>query len=115
MAERTGAPLVPPFEAFGWERNGEIAVGVVANCYTGPDVQITVAGGPWSRELLRELGAYVYDELGCCRMSFVTEQPAVADMALRCGARVEGVIRSCFGPGRDGIALGILAGEWRFV
>jgi RimJ/RimL family protein N-acetyltransferase len=56
----------------------------------------------------------VYDQLGCVRAQFTTEQESVARLAERLGGRREGVLRDKFGRGRDGIVIGVLEQEYRF-
>ncbi len=60
------------------------------------------------------MGRYVGELMGCGRVTFVTEQPYVIDLAKRLGAQTEGRIRNHFGSGRDAILLGILKEEWVF-
>lgn len=98
----------------GIERGGEIVAGVLFNCFDGPNVHVTVAGGGWTRGFLRAVGDYVFRQLGCARMTFTTEQEAVARLAGRLGALREGLMRDCFGAGRNGILLGVTVDGWRF-
>jgi len=114
VGDRVGAIIYPPFTCMGIERDGEITVGVVFNCFTGHDVEITVAGSDWSRDFLRAVGRYVYDQLGCVRMQITTEQENIASVSERMGGKREGVLRDKFGKGRDGIVLGILEQEYKF-
>lgn len=114
VGARIGAIIYPPFTCMGLERGGEIVAGAVFNCFTGPDVEVTVAGRGWTRGFIRAVGAYVFQQLGCGRITVTTEHEAVARMAERLGGKREGVLRDKFGTGRDGIVLGILAGEYRY-
>jgi hypothetical protein len=61
VGERCGTIIYPPFTAMGIERDGEITAGVVFNCYTGNDIAVTVAGGPFNRGSSRQLGKYVFE------------------------------------------------------
>jgi hypothetical protein len=97
----------------GIERAGKITAGVIFHCFEGPNVHVTVAGTGWTRAFLKAVGDYVYGTLGCERMTFTTEQPKVAALAERLGGQVEGLLRSQFGTGRDGIIVGVLKHEWR--
>lgn len=114
VGERVGAIIFPPFTAMGIERDGEIIGGAVFNCFTGHDVEATVAGRGWTRAFFKAVGAYVFDQLGCVRMQFTTDQETVAALAERLGGKREGVLRDKFGHGRDGIVIGVLAQEYRF-
>lgn len=112
VSERLGVSLCPPFTCMGLERAGAIVAGVVFNQFEGPNVHVTLAGSGWSRAFIREVGLYVFDRLGCGRMTVTTEQEAVAGYALRLGGRVEGRMRDYYGEGREGILVGILRADW---
>jgi hypothetical protein len=116
VGDRYGEPFVPPYAAIGLEKDRRIVAGGVFNHYTGADIHLTIAAehGAITRRLLRAWGAYVRDICGCERVTMITEQPFVADMAKRLGGAEEGRMRNHFGPGRDGIVLGILRRDWRF-
>lgn len=114
VGERCGTIIYPPFTVMGIERNGEITAGVVFNCYTGNDIAVTVAGGPFTRGFIAEVGKYVFGQLSCLRMSITTEQPKVIEIARRLGAQTEGLKRNHFGKGRDGTVLGILREDWNY-
>ena len=106
-----------PFTCLGVERNGQIVAGVVFNCFQfGRDISATVAGEPGAFGLMfaREVGRYVFERLGCARISITTEQPAVIALAGRLGAKIEGAKRDLFGDGRDGVLLGICKQDWKF-
>lgn len=107
-----GQPIIPPFTCLGIERGGEIIAAAVFNGFTGPDIHMTVAGRGWSRAFLRAVGDYVFVQLGCLRISAVTEQPKVVALAERIGGRVEGRMRNMFGRGRDGVMIGFLKEDW---
>lgn len=106
--------IFPPFTAMGIERDGEIISGVVFNCYTGPNIEATVAGCKWGRQFLQELGQYVFGQLGCSRVTITSEHADVLALAKRLGGKVEGTMRDFYGKGRDGSVIGILRDEYRF-
>lgn len=114
VGERCGTIIYPPFTTMGVERDGQVIAGVIFNCFTGNDIAVTVAGGPFGREFISAVGKYVFGKIGCLRMSITTEQPKVIEIATRLGAQTEGRKRNHFGMGRDGIVLGILKEEWKF-
>lgn len=114
VSERTGCGVCPPWTCMGLEREGEIVGGVIFHCYEGAAVHVTVAGKGWTRAFLRAVGRYVYDQLGCERITVTTEQPSVIGYAKRLGGQVEGLLRSQFGPGRDATIIGILKAEYKF-
>lgn len=114
VGRRVGHPIVPPYSTLGVERGGRVVAGIVFNVYTGPDAQLTIAAEPgaMTKPFLRRVGEYLTEELGCIRGTVETEQPAVVEMALRMGGKVEGVKRHLFGHGRHGTVIGILKDEW---
>lgn len=114
VSERLGAALCPPFTAMGIERDGEIVAGAVFNQFEGPNVHVSIAGANWTRAFIEAVGAYVFGQLGCLRMTVTTEQEAVAGYALRLGGQVEGRMTDYYGAGRDGILVGILRARWKF-
>lgn len=100
--------------AVGIEKRGEVVAGALFNHFEGADVHVTIAGKGWTPSFVRAVGTYVYDQLGCERMTAVTACERVARYAERLGGKVEGRLRSHFGPGKDGILVGILRGEWKY-
>jgi RimJ/RimL family protein N-acetyltransferase len=114
VGARVNAIIYPPFTCMGIERDGQVIGGAVFNCFTGHDLEVTVAGHGWTRGFLKAVGDYVFRQLGCIRMQVTTEQEAIARVSERMGGRREGVLRDKFGRGRDGIVLGILEAEYRF-
>lgn len=115
VGERIQSLIVPPYTTMGIERNGIITAGVVFNCFTGNDVEVTIAGANFTKGFVSAVGRYVFDALGCLRMSITTEQPNVINIALRLSAKIEGVKRNHFGVGRDAVLLGILREDWKFA
>lgn len=114
VSERLGFGLCPPYTTIGIERGGVIVAGCIFHCFEGVNVHVTVAGKGWTRAFLRAVGEYVYGQLGCHRMTFVTENPTVAALAERLGGKIEGRMRDQFGEGRDGLLIGVLKDEWKF-
>lgn len=116
VGDRIGRVICTPYTAMGVSSDGEIIGGVVFNLWTGPNIHITAAGSPgaWSRIFLRRLSAYAFDELGCIRATFTTENPLAVDVCQRLGARHEGTMRNAYGPGRDALIFGLLKDDWRF-
>lgn len=113
VGERCSTIICPPYTAIGLERDGEIVAGVVFNNFTRHDVHVTAAGRRFTRGFLRAVGTYVFQQLGCLRMTITTEQERVIDYAKRLGARTEGRTRNHFGRGRHGVVLGILREDWK--
>lgn len=107
-----GTTFLPPCTVMGWERDGEIVSAVVFNNYTGPNVEVTAVGVAWPRAFLREMGRYVFEQLGCVRATLTVEDAAVSSYAVRLGGRAEGLLRDYCGPGRDATIIGILKADW---
>lgn len=115
IAEHLGFAPCPPFTVMGIERGGEITGACLFNQFEGANVHISAAGKGWTLPFMRALGDYVYRQLGCERMSLTTESDAVARYAERLGGKREGVLRSHFGKGRDGIIVGVLREEYAYL
>ena len=115
IADGLKYPLCPPYSFMGWERDGAITGAALFNCFEGPDVHVGAVGTGWTRGFLKAVGDYVYRQLGCTRMTLTTESETVARYAERLGGKREGVLRSHFGPGRDGIVIGVLKSEYLYL
>jgi RimJ/RimL family protein N-acetyltransferase len=113
VSDKLGFTLCPPFTAMGLEKDGEIVAGAVFNHFEGADLHVTVAGSGWTRGFLVAVGTYVFDQLGCERMTAITCCPEVMGFAERLGGKREGVLRRHFGPSKDGTIFGILREEYR--
>ncbi|QDP53771.1 MAG: hypothetical protein GOVbin7759_58 [Prokaryotic dsDNA virus sp.] len=114
VSDRLGMALCPPFTALGLERDGVLIGGALFNSFEGADVHVTVAGRGWTRGFLRAVGHYVFEQIGCCRMTFTSEHRPVIKYACRLGGQIEGALRDHYGPGRDGVIVGVLRREWKF-
>lgn len=117
VATKIEKAISPPYTAMGVEIDGRIVGGVVFNSFTNEDVEVTVAGEPcaWTPAFMRRLARYAFDELGVLRVSLTTQNPAVVDFAQRLGAKLEGVKRNHFGPGKHGYLFGVLREEWSLM
>ena len=109
-----GDPFPPPYTCLGIERGGRIVAGAILNHYEFTDIHVSAAGRGWNLPFMRALGKYVYGQLGCERMTFVTERSDVIDYVQRMGGQIEGRMRNHFGPGRDATLLGVLREEYRY-
>lgn len=115
VGARIGRTIYPPFTCLGVEKSGAILAGAVFNCYTGPDIQATVAVDDRRAvgALTRHSGRYAFGQLQCERITVITEQPKVVEYAERLGGTIEGTMRNLFGRGRDGVVIGILREDWK--
>lgn len=114
VSERLDVAFCPPFSCMGIERGGEIVAAALFNQFEGANVHVSIAGGGWSKGFIEAVGEYVYGQLGCERITVTTGDRAVVGYAKRLGGKVEGVMRSHFGPGKDATIVGILRDEWRY-
>lgn len=113
ISERLGQSFTPPYTVAGIERDGEIIAGVLFNGFQGADIDVTAAGKGWTRAFFRSVYEYVFTQLNCERMTFTTQHEYVARLGEKLGGRREGLLRSHFGHGVDGIIVGVLRDEWR--
>ena len=116
VSEKLNCTICPPFTAMGIERNGKIVAGTIFSQFEHPDIHVTVAGetGAFTHNYIRAVGEYVFRTNGCIRMTIVTEQPKVIEIATRLGAKKEGKLRNHFGVNRDGTIMGILKEDWPY-
>ncbi len=115
VGARVERRIVPPYTAAGIESaTGDIIAGAVFNGFTGNSVDVTIAGHGWTKGFITEVGRYVFGQLGCLRMTVVTEQLEVVRFAERLGGQIEGMLRNEFGKDRPGYLVGILREEWKF-
>ena len=114
VSEKLDTVFATPYRAIGLKRDGEIVAGVIFNCFTGNDIEVTVAGTEFPRAFIRRMGAYCFKDNPCIRITITTEQDHVIDIAHRLGAATEGVKRNHFGHNRHGTILGLLKEDWKF-
>ncbi len=109
-----GCQFLPPYTCMGIEdeTTGEVAAGVVFNCFDAKDIHVTVAGSGWTKVFMQEVGKYVFWHLSCERITVTTYHPKVVDFALRLGGQVEGRLRNYYGKGLDAALVGILAEDY---
>ena len=114
VSEQLSTSFIPPFTTIGLEKDGAIIAGVIFHCFEGPNVHLTIAGSGWTRGLLKAVGSYVFETLGCERFTLTTEKPEVAKLGERLGGVTEGIMRNQFGNGRNAFLVGVLKDEYRF-
>lgn len=116
VVSKTGLVLSQSYTQLGILQRDEVTAGFIFTHFSGHDISVSMAASPGSltKIFLTRLGHYAYGELGCARVSVLTEQPRVIKLALRLGAQIEGFKRDAFGPGRGATLLGILAADWKF-
>lgn len=114
VSSEIGFGLCPPYSTMGLEKDGMVIAGIIISQFEGADCHVTVAGKGWTRGFLKAVGEYVFEQLGCLRMTFITEQPHVVQLAVRLGGQVEGCMRDHFGKGRNGHIIGVLKNDYRY-
>ncbi len=113
---RLSAPFVRPFTAIGIERDGQIAGAMVFNGYTGPDIELTIVGDRvLSRRTIQAAARYVFVQLGCVRLTLTAQNIDHEEIAVRLGFVREGLVRDKFGIGRDGILMGLLRRDCKWI
>lgn len=115
LAERVGSEPRRPLTALGVEKDGTIIGGIVFNEYNGSNIEISVAGDTkaFSPAFIRRVSRYIFDELGCLRVSITTEKKDVVELAMRLGAQTEGRRRNFYGLNRDAILMGVMREDWK--
>jgi RimJ/RimL family protein N-acetyltransferase len=98
----------------------ELIAGVVYNWYRQANIEITCAAvSPrWcTSRILRGLFSYPFEQLGCHRVTCVTEHTneSVRAFLARLGFREEGVMRRSYLNGNDAVIYGMLREECRWI
>jgi len=119
-----GTPPLRDYEAIGVVRDGQLIGGVIYTEYReiAPgchDMRMHCAGDPgWlTRATLRAFFGYPFHQLGCIRVTATVARAnrRALDMNRRLGFVIEGCIRDGYGPGRDGLLLGMLRRDCRWI
>lgn len=110
VGEQLDTEIVPPFTAVGiYDDTGQIG-GAVFNDYNGSNVELTAAGnGAFDSQVTIWIASYVFNELGCKRMTIRTKPAnrAVLLSAMRWGWKFEGYQPDYY-PDGDAVILGLL-------
>ena len=95
-----GHRFVPPFSGFVVHEDGRPAGAYVLNCFTGHDVEISVAVlEPWSIGVVRAIAQQCFQGLGVARVTAKTRASNMGARAalMACGFRLEVMARDFFG------------------
>lgn len=109
-----------PCVTMGFVSGDELLGGCVFNNYRHPNIEATIAtvSPRWcSRTILNGIFHYPFRQLGCARVTAITEvmnQPVRAFLC-RLGFREEGTLRKGFPGGIDAVVHGMLAEECRWL
>lgn len=118
VQERVGTKIFPPFTTLGVINDqSQITAGIVFNCWTGPDVELTIANdGGLHRRLIMATAFYVYHDLKCVRGSITVRKSdqKTYETALKFGFKVEGIKRLGFGDD-DAVIMGMMRHECRWI
>jgi hypothetical protein len=103
----------------GADKDGNPVAACILNCYRKKygDIEITTVGkGKYTRGFWGVILSYVWDYLGCRRVTMRTRESnaAVIKLVTHFGARAEGRLRKYYGT-EDAIIFGLLKEESRHV
>lgn len=118
VSQKLSCAFHHPYVAIGVKQSGVVRAGAVLNCYIeGVDIEVTLAALPHSltKNLLRALQSYIFDQAKCTRVSFTTSDSHVVTVLQKAGAVIEGVKRRATKDGKDAVLLGLLREDWRKV
>lgn len=101
VGEKIGTPIAPPYTAIGFiDRGGTLRVGFVFFRYEpGGNLDFTLAAtAPLQRGMLRAVGHYVFEQLGCRRLTSRPRagQARQADMLKRAGFVLEARLKDYY-------------------
>ena len=114
---RFGCTFVPPYVAWGiTDRKGMVTAVAVFREYEFANIEVVAVGTGWTRQFLREAGQYCFGQLKRERVSITARMSdrLVHDLAVRLGARLEGIKRNYYAKGEDAAMYGVLKDEYRF-
>lgn len=117
VGDLIGFTLSPPFVSIGVSRGGDLVGGAVFNCWTGPDIHMTIAGpGVLSRQTMKAFATYAFVQAGCRRVSMTVRASnhLVHRLAGRCGFKIEGIKRRGYG-NEDAIIYGLLPEDFPWL
>lgn len=118
MALALGMPVAPPHVGLVVRDGPHMAAIVVLNNFDRVNVDLSmVVFQRLQMAAIRDLAAYVFGRLGVKRVSILTRASnhCAIDRAVKLGFQLEGVLRARFPGPEDGLLLGLLASEQRFV
>ena len=120
VGENLGVTIHPPFVAIGIVSHETLIGGMVFNNYNGSNIDVTVfTAKPATRGIIRAGAHYVFNQLGCNRVSAITRRSnsRASRVIPKMGFKYEATKKRWFGPEKadDGIAYVMLrehAARW---
>ena len=99
VGARIGVTFHPPYTTLAQVDRGRILAGFVFNVWTEHDIEISLAADRLSLTLMRAVSDYVFNQLGCRRVTCRTRADNISAQRLlaRVGAEPEGRQRGYFG------------------
>lgn len=117
VGRMTGSHITPPYTAIGVAYRGLIIGGFVFNNFTGPDIEMSVAGKHViSRGVLRAVARYTFGQLGVRRVSITMRatDKTTQDIAQRLGFTLEGFKHQAFW-NDDAVLMGLTKDNCRWL
>lgn len=115
---KLGTAFREPFTALGVMKNGKLAGAVIFNDYDARNVEMTMVGPhAFTKDVVRELFSYAFDELGCLRISVTIPEKNLENCkkALRWGWIPEGRKRDYYAVNEHAVIFGMTRDECRFL
>lgn len=118
VADQMGLEIVPPYTAIGViGGNGLLTGAMIFNGLNEGNVEVSIyAPKAVSRGVLRVASSYIFQTLGCNRVTARTRASSlrVRRFIERVGFQQEGVLRAYYSDGEDAILYGLLKHENRW-
>lgn len=119
MAGKMGQTFAPPYTAIGiLDDSGQLKGGMLFNGHAEGDIEVTCfAPGRLQRGPIRAGCAYVFETLGCNRMSARTRASSLAvhGVLQKIGFKKEGILRSYYQDGEAAILFGMTKGDCKWI
>lgn len=111
LERRIGVQLAADARFIGVIKDAEVVAAVAFSHWTGPDIELSVAGEPGSgsRAFLAAVFGYVFETAGCvrCTVKVRASNRRARRLAERLGFTLEGIQRQWYGD-EDALIFGLL-------
>jgi hypothetical protein len=120
VSSRIDSLLPGPYRSIGVICDNGIVAGFVFHGFVGHEIQCSMASdhpGWWSRDKLRFLFGYPFNQLGVRRITLTVARSNDKSLRLtrKLGFKVEGILRDGAPDGSDMVVLGMLKSECRWI